>query len=539
MLIKDGVEYRNLVEQVKQNQSDIQYLLKEGGTLNEFGIKVVGQVTTAADLPNPSTYEGEYGDAYAVGAQSPYYFYIYTRKVSGQTGSFWFNVGLFPQPSTVPGPQGPQGTQGQQGTRGSMWFIGTGNPSVGSQYQTGDMYLNQTDGYIHRLDSTGNWRRYNSIRGPQGVQGMQGGQGLQGAPGPQGGQGPQGAPGAPFSVVGIVASVSQLPTPTAETINQAYLVGSVENYDLYVATGTEEAGYLWADAGKVESVEGPQGPKGEPGKQGPQGEPGITKPIYYYPSENRLGSIALNQVSPLYPVPSVNDFIIDLKSDLYRINEIRVYDGSPLQYAITVKIASLKGESGASPTGITLTPASASQGTLTSSQISTLQANDFNYITLNNEIYHLQDKSHEAGYLVYTHVGMDTQKKTFIKTITVTISTLGWVLTEKTVGGYLVNVIVSNSTFKIYLSFQFVSPKKIAVTNLADIGAIIFESVEAQPIAASGFYGNNGKDIVVSVTAESAGGAMSLQFSVTETFARRSANIPINGTSVRTTFMPF
>lgn len=533
MLIKDGVEYRNLVEQVKQNQSDIQYLLKEGGTLNEFGIKVVGQVTTAADLPDPSTYEGEYGDAYAVGAESPYYFYIYTRQVSGQTGSFWFNVGLFPQLSTVPGPQGPQGQQGQQGTRGSMWFIGTGEPSVSSQYKTGDMYLNQTDGYTYRLDSTGNWRRYNSIRGPQGVQGLQGGQG------PQGEQGPQGVQGAPFSVAGIVANVAQLPTPTAETLNQAYFVGTDGNYNLYVTIGTEEAGYLWVNAGNIASIEGPQGPEGPQGEQGPRGEDGITRPIYSTPrlvNWSTGGSIVVRELVPKTPEIAVGDFAIGSDGLFGRVTS---YTAVPFPRVYGEVLGTLKGEAGASPTGITLTPASASQGTLTSSQLSTLQANDFNYITLNNEIYHLQDKSHEDGYLVYTHVGMDTQKKTFIKTITVTISTLGWVLTEKTVGGYLVNVIASNSNFKMYLSFQFVSPKKINVTNLADIGAHIFESVEAQPIAASGFYGNNGKDIVVSVRAESAGGAMSVQFAVTETFSKRSANIPINGTSVQTVFMPF
>ena len=72
-------QYRNLEEQVKKNMDDIQYILEEEGVLNEFGIKIVGQITPSSPLPDPDTYQGEYGDAYAVGTAAPYTIYIYTR----------------------------------------------------------------------------------------------------------------------------------------------------------------------------------------------------------------------------------------------------------------------------------------------------------------------------------------------------------------------------------------------------------------------------------------------------------------------------
>ena len=54
MITIDGKEDRNLEEQVRKNQADILYMLEEEGALNQFGIKVVGQVDTVAS-------EGFYG----------------------------------------------------------------------------------------------------------------------------------------------------------------------------------------------------------------------------------------------------------------------------------------------------------------------------------------------------------------------------------------------------------------------------------------------------------------------------------------------
>ena len=70
---------------------------------NLLGIKVIGLVPTAEDIPE-GTYE--YGDAYEVGTEPPYDLYIYTRP-DGEvhTEGYWFPVGKFP----MPGPQGPKG----------------------------------------------------------------------------------------------------------------------------------------------------------------------------------------------------------------------------------------------------------------------------------------------------------------------------------------------------------------------------------------------------------------------------------------------
>ena len=233
MLTIGNEEFRNLEEQVEKNKSDILFILEEEGTLNQFGIKVVGQIANASNLPDPATYTGDFGDAYAVGTASPYVMYIYTRANGTHPTNYWFNIGQFPVPGPAgadgaTGPQGPQGLQGPQGPIGPQ----------GKQ-------------------------------GPQGIQGPVGPRGPQGV---QGDPGPKGDPGQSFQIVGILNSTSMLPTPTEEIRNQAYLVPDTTEagtYDLYVITGTDTL--VWENAGHIESV---QGPKGEPGPQGPTGPEG-------------------------------------------------------------------------------------------------------------------------------------------------------------------------------------------------------------------------------------------------------------------------
>ena len=76
----------------------------------------------------------------------------------------------------------------------------------------------------------------------------------------------------------------------------------------------------------------------------------------------------------------------------------------------------------------TYVPSTATNGTLDSSVLATLQASDSNYIVFNNEIFKLADKQHNEGYLVYSHNGHDTTGCFFQKCITITLSTRGWVL---------------------------------------------------------------------------------------------------------------
>ena len=272
MITIDNVQYRNLEEQVKKNMDDIKYILEEEGVLNEFGIKVVGQITSSSQLPDPDTYEGEYGDAYAVGTTTPYTFYIYTRANGGVAEPYWFNIGQFPVPGKD-GAQGPQGPAGPQGVRGSTWQNGTSAPTTSGNLAN-DKYLNTTNGDVYNYTGTA-WQLVGNIRGPQGIQGPQGTVGPAGQQGIQGPKGEKGDPGPAFVIAGTVPNEGQLPDPSTLADNIAYLVGSDNDYDLYVQlqdTGT------WQNVGKVEGVAGPQGPTGPQGPRGPQGIQGIQGP---------------------------------------------------------------------------------------------------------------------------------------------------------------------------------------------------------------------------------------------------------------------
>ena len=127
MLKFGNKEFRNLQEQVLKNMRDIQNVMQGTTVLAEFGIKVIGQVDTAMELPDPATYEGEYGDAYIVGTEEPYEYYIFTRAFEGQTDPSWFDLGIFP----VPGPQGEQGPQGPAGPQGQTGATGQDGTSAG------------------------------------------------------------------------------------------------------------------------------------------------------------------------------------------------------------------------------------------------------------------------------------------------------------------------------------------------------------------------------------------------------------------------
>jgi hypothetical protein len=91
MIQINNKEYRNLQEQVLQNQHDIADIKNT----NEIGIKVLGRVDTPEELPDPAVYTGNYGDAYMVGTQPPYNLYIFTRPFADAEYPHWFNAGPF------------------------------------------------------------------------------------------------------------------------------------------------------------------------------------------------------------------------------------------------------------------------------------------------------------------------------------------------------------------------------------------------------------------------------------------------------------
>lgn len=230
-----GREWRNLYEQVQKNKDDIEYLKGIGGTLNEFGIMVLGVLNNASLLPSS---DNQYGDAYAVGVAAPYDMYIWTRTEDPEVGQ-WLNLGQFP----AVGPQGPIGETGPQGPQGIQ----------GPQGNTG-------------------------LQGVQGPRGNQGPKGDTGETGPQGIQGPQGQPGNSFHITAQLGAVGQLPAPTKELqmSGTAYQVGTALN--VYIIVGNDDDGYTWVNCGPIGGIEGPQGPQGIQGATGAQGQQGIQGP---------------------------------------------------------------------------------------------------------------------------------------------------------------------------------------------------------------------------------------------------------------------
>ena len=210
MIKIDGIEYRNLEEQVLKNKEDIAAHYNIDRVLADFGIRIVGTVDSYADLPDESTYEGEYGYAYAVGTEAPYDFYVWTRPDpnSGHDSAYWFDIGQL----AIVGPQGPQGPQGEPGPKGDK----------GNRGEPG-------------------------LNGAQGPAGPKGATGATGPKGDQGERGPAGNPAQNVVILGTVDSVSQLPAPGSVARNGAYLVVSDDEYTLYIITGTTNL--MWQSVG--------------------------------------------------------------------------------------------------------------------------------------------------------------------------------------------------------------------------------------------------------------------------------------------------
>ena len=252
MITINNKQYRNLEETVRYLTE--QYNANQG--IAEWGIRILGVLTSAEELPDPATYVGEYGDAYAVGAEPPYNFYIWTRSAVVDTAGFWFDFGDI----AIAGPQGPAGESivGPAGERGSLWYVKTGQPNTTSGYNIGDCWLNPATGnvwHLHDVEGTPTWLLEGNIRGPQGI----------GVQGPKGNPftyadftpeqldslkvvGPQGPVGPAVSVMGYIDSIDQLPNPTTVPHNSAYLqtVNGATNIWIIVGDVGEET---WRNAG--------------------------------------------------------------------------------------------------------------------------------------------------------------------------------------------------------------------------------------------------------------------------------------------------
>lgn len=252
MITINNIEYRNLEEQVLKNKEDIANHYNMDRVLADFGIRIIGTLSDASELPMP--FNGQYGDAYAVGNQAPYDFYIWTRADinAGHAEDYWFFLGSL----AIEGPRGEKGetgAKGDTGERGSIWISAPRNPSLTSGYLPGDQWLNTANGNVYCIedrDGSYVWEQTGNIRGPQGPQGVQGLTGERGPQGMQGEKGDKGEGAAIVQIVGTITSSDQLPDPEKIPTNNAYLQSVDGVWHLWIIVG-QAASYQWLDTGNL------------------------------------------------------------------------------------------------------------------------------------------------------------------------------------------------------------------------------------------------------------------------------------------------
>ena len=187
MIIYNNTILANLQEQVKLNMDNIKALTDGALTLGEFGIRVIGQSTNVADLPDPAYYPGtqenpptpeqvtaSYGDAFAIGTAEPYTFYIFTRAFSNSLIPQWMNIGPFPAPGPkgdtgatgATGPQGPKGDKGDKGDRGPAGPAGpAGAVSQFTNDVAGIIKGSDIDGKVYaEADGTGSVKGWDELK---------------------------------------------------------------------------------------------------------------------------------------------------------------------------------------------------------------------------------------------------------------------------------------------------------------------------------------------------------------------------------------
>ena len=236
----DGQKYLLLTPQcqIEKNRQDIEAIINDAVAFNYIGMKVVGQVNTADELPKKADYEVwpfNYGDAFAVGTKDPYNYYLWTRAFGAYLSDHWFNIGVFPGPSTVPGPKGDTGDTGP-----------APNLTIGTVTST----LSQPQVTIEGTSPnyTLNFKLQKGDKGDPGDNGRNGADGKNGKDGKN---------AVLYTVKGAVDTVSQLPAATSVSTDTAYVVkdGGLL-YGIIVQDGTN----IWYDYGST-SV-GPRGPAG-------------------------------------------------------------------------------------------------------------------------------------------------------------------------------------------------------------------------------------------------------------------------------------
>ena len=245
------IDKRNLAEQVEKNKQDILKHFQRDEILADFGIRIIGQVDSAAELPETAS---EYGDAYAVGTQSPFNYYIWTRANNLSPVDYWFEFGEI----AIAGPQGPKGDKGDRGLTGASttWIaifdLGYLDLEDGTipldtmvlEYRTGDVYqvliVNGVKSFSYCLN----------IRGAVGPQGPKGDKGDKGDKRDRGPQGPQGDVGGFINIAGVLNNEDELPAPyQIDNLTVAYLVG--EDKELYIQIGRTSGTAVWQNMGPL------------------------------------------------------------------------------------------------------------------------------------------------------------------------------------------------------------------------------------------------------------------------------------------------
>lgn len=139
-------------------------------------------------------------------------------------------------------------------------------------------------------------------------------------------------------------------------------------------------------------------------------------------------------------------------------------------------------------------PSTATNGTLTELELSTLLASNLNFIIFNNEIYYLADKGHTEGIVSYTHNGWNGAAIQN-KSINITLSTRAWTLVTGStdIKAFIHNIYIKgtddggNTVCEIRLKRLSAGATKI--TSIAGLTSLIDNN---QVVEASGYKLVNG-----------------------------------------------
>lgn len=277
MINLNGKVYRNLEDQVLNNQQNIEILKQLGMP----GVKVTAIVDSIEDITEPIV-----GAFYLVKNElDTYNLYIYTADEE------FFDLGEFPKQ----GPQGIQGIQGPKGDTGSStkWYTGSSFPVSAN---VGDMFLNVITQQVYRYENN-NWVSKCNIKGAGGRDGLNGNnitsidhqhQGSETVITISTDKGsptifsiPDGTPGAGFHIAHIypddvsgAPTLSTLPDDIEDTIeeewpaansdpSEAVLVKTTQDGDYLFVIITQNGQKIYDNAGQIQSVQGPAGDPGD------------------------------------------------------------------------------------------------------------------------------------------------------------------------------------------------------------------------------------------------------------------------------------